>query len=161
MKCGGTVCTNDIYTVTMYNQQNQDDVHSELGSQCMKYSALLDFLQTYFSSQFSNWNCLPHPDKSWLLFTIFHVLKYQHSVVVVTLGKLCVTLGHAGSENVIKQSEPKYWYESINFLMLLMPQPRGKPMKMSISIKSDMYVTYNYLAKEEWIQARSLELCWI
>lgn len=149
MKCGGTVCRDGICTVIMYNQQNQDEFHSDLGFQHMKYSALLDFLQTYFRSQFSNWNCLPYPDKSWLLFTIFHVLKYQHNVVVVTPGKLCVTLGHAGSENVVKQSEPKYWHENINFLMLLMPQPRGKPVKMSISIKADTYVTYHSFAKEE------------
>lgn len=54
VKCGGTVCRNGIYTVLLYNQQNQDDIHSELGSQCMKYLALLDFLQTYFRYQFSN-----------------------------------------------------------------------------------------------------------
>lgn len=56
-------------------------------------------------------------DKSWLLLIIFHVPKYQHSVVVVTPGKLCVGLGHSGSENVIKQSEAKHWQKKINFLM--------------------------------------------
>lgn len=105
--CEGIACINGICTATMYNQQNWDDVHGDLGSWHRRYSALLDVL--HFRSQFSKWNNLPHPDKSWLLFTVFHVPKYQHSVVVVTLGKLCLTLDHTGAENVIKQSEAKHW----------------------------------------------------